>query len=56
MKLNKDIKNQIIKNVLDKSGIFEKEEQLYKDRVSGAEKVRIEAIGGESCICSHRSP
>jgi archaellum component FlaC len=48
MALTKDIKNQIVKNALTKAGIFEKEEQLYKDRADWAEKVRIEAIGGEN--------
>ncbi|OTA14628.1 hypothetical protein Xvie_03565 [Xenorhabdus vietnamensis] len=44
--LTKDIKSEIVKNALTKAGIFEKEEQLYKDRADWAEKVRIEAIGG----------
>ncbi|MEQ1975020.1 Nmad5 family putative nucleotide modification protein [Xenorhabdus sp. SGI240] len=46
--LTKDIKSEIVKNALTKSGIFEKEEQLFKDRADWAEKVRIEAIGGEN--------
>ncbi|KLU15571.1 Nmad5 family putative nucleotide modification protein [Xenorhabdus griffiniae] len=46
--LTKDIKSEIVKNALVKSGIFEKEEQLYKDRADWTEKVRIEAIGGEN--------
>ncbi|WP_340611678.1 Nmad5 family putative nucleotide modification protein [Xenorhabdus bharatensis] len=46
--LTKDIKNEIVNNALTKAGIFEKEEQLYKDRADWTEKVRIEAIGGEN--------
>ncbi|MBI6549916.1 Nmad5 family putative nucleotide modification protein [Xenorhabdus lircayensis] len=46
--LTKDIKFLIVKNALAKAGIFEKEEQLYQDRADWAEKIRIEAIGGEN--------
>ncbi|MDC9589690.1 Nmad5 family putative nucleotide modification protein [Xenorhabdus sp. XENO-10] len=46
--LTKAVKEEIVKNALTKAGIFEKEEQLYKDRADWAEKVRIEAIGGEN--------
>ncbi|MBD2786551.1 hypothetical protein ID858_17620 [Xenorhabdus sp. DI] len=46
--LTKDIKNEIVKNALIKAGIFEKDEQLYKDRANWADKIRIEAIGGEN--------
>ncbi|CDG21663.1 conserved protein of unknown function [Xenorhabdus poinarii G6] len=46
--LTKDIKSEIVKNALIKAGIFEKDEQLYKDRANWAEKIRIEAIGGEN--------
>ncbi|MDE9443440.1 hypothetical protein KKJ13_18030 [Xenorhabdus bovienii] len=44
--LTKEVKSLIVKNALAKAGIFEKEEQLYKDRADWAEKIRIEAIGG----------
>ncbi|MBD2782512.1 Nmad5 family putative nucleotide modification protein [Xenorhabdus szentirmaii] len=46
--LTKDVKNEIVKNALIKAGIFDKKEQLYKDRADWAEKIRIEAIGGEN--------
>ncbi|CDL86301.1 Nmad5 family putative nucleotide modification protein [Xenorhabdus cabanillasii] len=46
--LTKDIKSLIVKNALTKAGIFEKEKQLYQYRANWAEKIRIEAIGGEN--------
>ncbi|MDE9456088.1 Nmad5 family putative nucleotide modification protein [Xenorhabdus bovienii] len=44
--LTKEVKSLIVKNALAKAGIFEKEEQLYKDRANWSDKIRIEAIGG----------
>ncbi|MBD2803468.1 hypothetical protein ID855_01815 [Xenorhabdus sp. ZM] len=46
--LTKEIKSLIVKNALAKAGIFEKEDKLFQDRADWAEKIRIEAIGGEN--------
>lgn len=49
-RLNKQIKQQVIENALTKAGVFEKQEEIRILRANLAEKVRVDACGGENGI------
>lgn len=51
-RLNNRIRDVIIKNAIDKSGITEAFEMLKQRRINWAESVRVEAIGGAGVVAN----